>query len=76
MPHGAKLPVSDVSTPSLIGFAAAEDDPLAELDLPNALDPPKAAAKITVPTTAINPNRFTDLLLPSWPPYGGHCGLV
>jgi hypothetical protein len=64
MPHGAKLPVSEVSTPTLIGLVA--------LDPPDELDAPKAAASdAKAPTTAINQNRFTALLLPSWPPTTG-----
>src|SRR6185436_15513436 len=61
MPHGAKLAVSDVSTPTLIGAAA--------LDPPYAVDPPNAAVSTArAPTAATNQNRFTDILLPRGPP--------
>jgi hypothetical protein len=66
IPQGAKGPVSDVSTPILIGLPGAW--PLAELDPPYAVDPPKAAVSTaTALTAATTQNRFTDLLLPSWP---------
>jgi hypothetical protein len=55
MPHGAKGPVSGVSTPSLIGLGAADS-----LNPPYALDPPSTAANIaTAPAAAVNLYRFT-----------------
>ena len=56
MPHGAKFPESDVSTPTLIGAAAP-----AALDPPYAVEPPTAAVSTVIPATAAtNQNRFTD----------------
>jgi hypothetical protein len=40
------------------------------LDPPGALEPPETATSARAPTAATNQNRFTDLLLLSWPAYG------
>ncbi len=68
MPHGAKGPVSGVSTPSLIGLGAADS-----LDPPYALEPPSTAANIaTAPAAAVNLYRFT--LTPSVMPADDQAG--